>query len=133
MAVKILLLYCMIFCHIVDDYYLQGVLAKMKQRKWWNENAPQMMYKYDYVVALIMHGFSWSFMIHLPIVVYGIATSNYDMILSAVIFLPVQALAHAYIDNEKANEMSINLISDQILHLMQIVFVWLITIGVFKI
>ena len=28
----------MIFLHIVDDYYLQGVLAKMKQRKWWEDN-----------------------------------------------------------------------------------------------
>lgn len=132
MAIKVLILYCMIFCHIVDDYYLQGVLAKMKQRKWWDENAPQMMYKYDYVIALIMHGFSWSFMIHLPIVIYAIATNNYDIIFSVVIFLPVHALVHAYIDNEKANEKSINLAFDQILHFMQISFIWLNIIGVLK-
>lgn len=115
----------MIFCHIVDDYYLQGVLAKMKQNKWWEENAPQKMYKYDYIVALIMHGFSWSFMVHLPIVVYAIMINHYDLILPVVLFLPIQALIHAYIDNEKANKLSINLIDDQILHFLQIIFLWL--------
>ncbi len=40
----------MIFCHIVDDYYLQGILAKMKQKMWWKENAPDNIhYKYDYI------------------------------------------------------------------------------------
>ena len=125
MTVKILILYCMIFCHIVDDYYLQGVLAKMKQKKWWEENAPQKMYRYDYIVALIMHGFSWSFMVHLPIVVYVIMINHYDLILPVVLFLPIQALIHACIDNEKANKLSINLIDDQILHFLQIIFLWL--------
>ena len=35
--------------HIVDDYYLQGILAKMKQKSWWKEVAPfeseQVLYK----------------------------------------------------------------------------------------
>lgn len=53
----------MVFCHIVDDYYLQGCLASMKQKKWWQENTPQKLYKYDYIVALIMHSMSWSFMV----------------------------------------------------------------------
>lgn len=30
---KIFILALMIFCHIVDDYYLQGILAQMKQKK----------------------------------------------------------------------------------------------------
>lgn len=38
---SIFLLLLMIFCHIVDDYYLQGWLASAKQKKWWEENAPQ--------------------------------------------------------------------------------------------
>ena len=41
----------------------------MKQKKWWQENAPQKLYKYDYIVALIMHSMSWSFMIMLPIAI----------------------------------------------------------------
>ena len=39
----------MIFCHIVDDYYLQGKLASMKQKSWWEKNAPDRLYKYDYL------------------------------------------------------------------------------------
>lgn len=34
-AYKILILFTMIFCHIVDDYYLQGWLASAKQKSWW--------------------------------------------------------------------------------------------------
>ena len=56
----------MIFCHIVDDYYLQGWLASAKQKKYWKDNAPDKMYKHDYIWALIMHSFSWAFMIMLP-------------------------------------------------------------------
>ena len=29
------LLLFMILAHIVDDFYLQGNLAKMKQKVWW--------------------------------------------------------------------------------------------------
>ena len=57
----------MIFCHIVDDYYLQGWLASAKQKKYWEENAPDKMYRFDYIWALIMHSFSWAFMIMLPV------------------------------------------------------------------
>lgn len=39
----------MIFLHIVDDYYLQGILAQMKQKKFWKEQAPDVKYKYDYI------------------------------------------------------------------------------------
>ena len=60
----------MVFCHIVDDYYLQGILASMKQRKWWIDNAPKKLYRHDYIAALVMHAFSWAFMIMLPIAAY---------------------------------------------------------------
>lgn len=43
------LILSMIFCHIVDDYYLQGCLAKMKQKKWWEENCPDEKYKNDFM------------------------------------------------------------------------------------
>ena len=65
-AYKIFILFTMIFCHIVDDYYLQGWLASAKQKSWWEKNAPGKLYKYDYLAALFMHSFSWSFMIMLP-------------------------------------------------------------------
>lgn len=36
-AYKIVILFTMIFCHIVDDYYLQGWLASAKQKSWWEK------------------------------------------------------------------------------------------------
>lgn len=50
-----IILITMIFCHIVDDYYLQGWLASAKQKSWWKKNAPDDLYKHDYLMALFMH------------------------------------------------------------------------------
>ena len=35
----LLILIGMFFLHIVDDYYLQGCLAQMKQQSWWEKSA----------------------------------------------------------------------------------------------
>lgn len=106
----------MIFCHIVDDYYLQGFLSSAKQKKFWKENAPQPLYKYDYIWALIMHAFSWSFMIMLPIAFY--MQFNVDLVFLVILVLNMSI--HALIDNLKANELIINLWVDQIGHMIQI-------------
>ena len=63
----IAVLVLMLFAHIVDDFYLQGILAQLKQKGWWKENAPHKLYKYDYIIALIIHALSWAIMIALPI------------------------------------------------------------------
>ena len=115
----------MIFCHIVDDYYLQGILAKLKQKSWWEENAPQKMYKKDYLVALFMHGFSWSFMVHLPFTIYFIVTGCIPYELIAVSCFG-HAIAHAIVDHAKANCKVINLIQDQAIHMIQIVLIFII-------
>ena len=107
----------MIFCHIVDDYYLQGILASMKQRSWWEENYPQKSYSYDYIMALAMHAMSWAFMIMLPIAAYmGFRPTNIFFVM-----LAVNSVMHALVDNLKANKHKINLIADQSIHLMQII------------
>ena len=112
-----MILLFMIFFHIVDDYYLQGILAKMKQRSWWEENAPKKLYKYDWVVALIMHSFSWAFMIMLPIAYkVGFALSS----LFAIMFC-VNVIIHGITDHLKANMKAINLIYDQAIHIGQII------------
>lgn len=121
---KILLLFAMIFCHIVDDYYLQGVLASMKQKMWWrkqedyNEN-----YKHDYIIALIMHAFSWAFMIMLPFILCGV---NQHVI---VVSIAINTVAHAVIDDLKANRKKINLVQDQIIHIIQILLTWAIVVN----
>lgn len=115
-----MILLTMIFLHIVDDYYLQGILAQMKQKKFWKEQAPDELYKYDYIWALIMHAFSWTFMIMLPLIfVSQIGPVFY------VIFV-VNLAVHAYVDNLKANKHKINLWQDQLIHLAQIILTFII-------
>jgi hypothetical protein len=106
----------MIFFHIVDDYYLQGFLASAKQKKYWQENAPDKMYKYDYVWALIMHSFSWSFMVMLPIAF----ANGFDLNAIFLIAFISNVVIHAITDDLKANKLKINLWQDQITHLCQI-------------
>lgn len=112
----------MIFCHIVDDYYLQGWLASAKQKKWWKDNAPQNLYKYDYLMALFMHAFSWSFMIMLPVAV----SMRFAPGVAFYILFAVNLIIHAFVDNLKANMLKINLITDQTIHLIQILITALI-------
>lgn len=38
----------MVFGHIVDDYYLQDWLASAKQKSWWEQNAPDQIYRRGY-------------------------------------------------------------------------------------
>lgn len=120
----ILILPSMIFCHIVDDYYLQGWLASAKQKSWWQENAPDKLYKNDYIMALFMHSFSWSFMIMVPIIVCILA-SGAEFREWLVIPYFVNMAIHAIVDDLKANKRVINLIHDQIAHLIQIVVTWI--------
>lgn len=121
---EILILFAMIFCHIVDDYYLQGILASMKQKSWWKKQESYCdLYKHDYIIALIMHAFSWSFMIILPFIL--VSASQYIIVIS----IAINTIIHAFIDNLKANHKKINLAQDQILHILQIVLTWFIVVN----
>lgn len=120
---KILLLLTMIFLHIVDDYYLQGWLASAKQKSWWEQNAPDKLYKHDYIMALFMHSFSWVFMIMLVPTIYELhMTAN---ILLIVALFVGNLCMHMIVDDKKANKKEINLIQDQLMHLTQIVITWI--------
>lgn len=119
------ILLAMIFCHIVDDYYLQGKLASMKQKSWWEKNAPDRLYKYDYVVALAMHSFSWAFMVMLPIAV----SQSFDIGAGFAAMFVVNTAVHAIIDHLKANKRKINLITDQSIHICQIIVTFMMWIA----
>ena len=123
MNIKIFILISMIFCHIIDDYYLQGWLASAKQKSWWIQNAPNNLYKNDYLMALFCHSFSWSFMIQLPVLIYSFYTHLF--IWNIILFI-INLIIHAFIDNLKANKLKINLIQDQIIHFIQIIIAWII-------
>lgn len=114
---KIYIFLIMVFLHIVDDYYLQGWLASAKQKKWWEQNAPQQIYKHDYIMALVMHSLSWSFMIMLPIAISLKFTFSWFYLIAFLI----NATVHGFVDNLKANKLKINLIQDQTIHIVQII------------
>ena len=130
----------MIFMHIVDDYYLQGKLAQLKQNSFWkNKNnynfdpssdnymsLDNYMHKcrFDHYVALFMHSFSWTFMINIPMVL----NSYYriEPYVFAIEFI-TNLIIHMVTDDLKANAHEISLLEDQTVHILQII----ITFGVF--
>jgi hypothetical protein len=112
----------MIFFHIGDDYYLQGWLASAKQKSYWQENAPDSLYKYDYIWALIMHSFSWAFMVMLPIA-YSI---DFAIGIDFIVIFAINVAVHAFTDNCKANWKLISLIHDQTVHMFQIIFTFIV-------
>lgn len=123
---KILLLLTMIFLHIVDDYYLQGWLASAKQKSYWEQNAPDELYKHDYIMALFMHSFSWAFMIMVVPSVYTLinTTNTNNASLVIALFFLINLCIHMVVDNSKANLKKINLVQDQLCHLVQILITW---------
>ena len=116
----------MMFCHIVDDYYLQGKLALFKQRSWWEEKAPDKMYKYDYIVGLIIHSFSWAFMVMMPVAV----SQEFQIGSIFMVILIINTVVHAIVDDLKANKRKINLITDQLVHVCQIIITFIFCIVV---
>lgn len=112
----------MIFFHVVADYNLQGWLASAKHKSYWEANAPDELYKRDYICALIMHSISWTFMIMLPIAYYqGFAIST-----MFIIEFIINIIFHAIIDDLKANRKIINLWHDQFMHIGQIVITFVV-------
>lgn len=112
----IFIILLMLFFHVIADYNLQGWLASAKQKSYWKENAPEKLYKYDYICALLVHSFSWAFMIMLPIAI----DMSFTVDAPFVMILIGNMIGHAMVDHEKANEKIINLWIDQLLHLFQI-------------
>lgn len=120
--IYVYLLIAMVFCHIIDDYVLQGCLANLKQKDWWSRNAADDLYKHDYLMALFMHAFSWSTSIMIPLFI--VTSFNIGWVL---IMFPINIIIHMVVDDLKANRHKINLIADQSIHLGQI----LLTLGLY--
>jgi hypothetical protein len=112
----------MIFFHVVADYNLQGWLASAKQKSYWEENAPDELYKHDYICALIMHSISWTFMVMLPIAyAQGFTTNGVFIFMFAF-----NVVFHALIDDLKANQRMINLWVDQLAHIGQMILTFVV-------
>lgn len=112
-----IILLSMIFAHIFADFVFQNnFMATYKQKINWVEyvSASNGLYKHDYIVVLFVHSFSWAFITYLPLLYY-------ECYLYYAILVILQTPIHAYIDHIKCNLLKINLVTDQALHLVQMV------------
>ena len=123
MKLKLFLLLGMLFLHLVDDYYLQGWLASAKQKSWWEKNAPEELYSHDYIMALCEHAFSWTFMIMLIPTVFNYVC-NHNIPVDCFLFFALNWTIHSIVDDLKANKKDINLVQDQLFHIIQIILTW---------
>lgn len=122
---NIFILLWMFFNHIFDDFFLQGCLSSLKQKTWWEaQNNYKDLYKNDYKMALFMHSFSWSFLMMLPIFYFNCFNLNGLML----IFFIINIIIHYITDDTKANKLKINLVTDQFIHIIQIIVSWIIFI-----
>lgn len=119
-----MLLIEMLFLHVLEDFHLQGILAQFKQKKWWKDNYPQKLYEYDWLISLIAHSFEWCCFIYLPIFI----KFGFKLTLPIAITFVVNLTLHCIIDHLKCNLLKIGLITDQILHFIQIY----VTCGLFN-
>ena len=129
---KIFMLLIMLFCHIVDDWYLQGSLTDMKQEKWWKQQCKkkgvllqQTIYWRDYKVALIEHAFSWTFMVMATPMMLMIFSKDVHLAWFLTLFI-INWIIHGIVDDLKANKMVLNLVLDQLIHVVQVVVTWVI-------
>lgn len=134
-VVLIFVLLAMIYCHIFDDYFIQGILASMKQKSWWkkqkyDEDMDPKLYKHDYIMALIEHAFSWTFsMMLIPSIIF---IYYHKMPIYWIIAFLINWIVHIVTDNAKANNHSINLITDQCIHFAQIIWTFCVFVQYMK-
>lgn len=133
---KIFILIAMILLHIIEDFHLQGILANMKQKNWWDKQIvdfpPKKANKYrkDYVISLIVHSLENSIFIMFPIIIdqliYTFTTNpNNSYFIMWIAYILFNTIAHSYIDNLKCNKLKINLVTDQLLHFITIILLFI--------
>lgn len=109
-------------------FYRQHVYLNLNKKNWWISECQKQSisiekYKYDYLMALLIHSISWSIMIHLPIMLCT-NISDFKLFLSVLI----NTLIHFTIDDLKANREKLNLIYSQLIHLLQIIITFIFLI-----
>lgn len=67
-------------------------------------------------------------MIHLPIIVLMVLSGVYANIYLFILLFGINWTVHIITDNAKANQLRINLVQDQLIHISQIVITWIIYI-----
>lgn len=132
---KIFIFIAMIFMHLLEDFHLQGCLANLKQKDWWDKNIANLkdtIYARDYAVALIAHSIENSIFVVMPIIIdnlicmckNGIDTNAWKL---WTIFILLNTVFHTFVDSAKCNKKIINLIVDQVLHFVMLVMVFVVS------
>ena len=115
-----------VLLHIIDDFVLQmACLNKLKQKQWWikeckKENINFEKYQHDYLICLLLHGYEWSIMISLPFMFLDYSSTTLTFMIT------INALIHSGIDHLKANLLKIDLLTDQFLHIIQILLLYFV-------
>lgn len=123
----------MVLLHILEDFHLQGILANMKQKSWWQSECVKLgitydssKYRHDHVISLIVHALENSIFITLPLIIDGLIATfttnpNNSLFIGWAFIIFANTVVHAIIDDFKCNSKGINLIVDQILHFIFII------------
>ena len=116
---KNLFLVCLLL-HFLADFNLQGCLADMKQQRWWIRACRTCkvsidIYEFDWLAALLIHSAMWSMITFAPLLFVVKSTATLYWVLA------INTAIHAVVDNLKCNKLQINLWSDQLLHVFQII------------
>ena len=137
---KIFILFLMLLMHYIEDFHLQGCLANLKQKKWWEKQISNndmhshyalehSIYKNDYKMSLFAHSIENALFVMLPLIIdMLISEFTYCLQNTWILFIPSTILicvSHYLIDDSKANEMKINLVQDQLYHLCVILLIFL--------
>lgn len=114
----------MFFMHVVADFNLQGIMASMKQKTWWQkqEEYDEEDNRNDYKFPLFWHSLQWSFCIMLPLFI----ADNFKISFIGLILFCLNTYCHYAVDDLKANERCINLVSDQTIHILQVISTFIV-------
>ena len=119
--------------HLIADYFLQGILADLKQKRWWDEQLKKYYedyngkdksfawqdflrekYKYDYMAGLFCHALMWAIVTFFPLMWFCSAWTFFHLVF-------VNWMIHAVVDQAKANIHCFNLVQDQLIHMAQVI------------
>ena len=109
-----------ILAHLMADFTLQGWFSNAKQKAWWMLECKKFKmdfedYKNDYKVALFLHSLYWSIIVLLPSLFLSKISDT-----SLLFLLVFNTVGHYIVDNEKANNRTIDLFFDQLFHFIQL-------------
>lgn len=124
--------------HLIADYFLQGCLSDLKQKRWWSDQIKKLYkdydgyhksfewqyllvkkYKYDYMAGLLCHALMWTLVTFFPLMWYCSPWAFTCVVLA-------NTLVHFVVDHMKANVHRLNLVQDQLIHMAQVIVTVLI-------